>query len=177
MCDNLQLRCECDYLSHFDCGVIHSLPLDDVFLLLDGLSKWVTQSDLSKVLQGWVDGVTDGVIEHTLHPSHQHLQSLYHCHHLPKTQHLIRDKTTSTSKHVCTWWRHNWPPQEQTSPRLCSCIWWLSHTPQHCQGTPCWSTCRLDEPVSRSTVGKVRRFLKDVTRHKTNKTNHISIRE
>lgn len=148
---------------------VQSVPLDDIFLLLDGLSQWVTQSDLGKVLQGWVDGVTDGVIEHTLHPSHQHLQSLYHCHHLPKAQHFIRDKATSGSKHMCTWWSHNRPPQEQTSPRLCSCIWWLSRTPQHCQGNLCWSTCQLGEPVSRSTVGKVRKFLIDVARNKTSK--------
>lgn len=62
------------------------VPLDDIFLLLDGLPQRVTQSDLRKVLQSRVDGVTDGVIEHTLHASHQHLQPLYHCHHLPKTQ-------------------------------------------------------------------------------------------
>lgn len=28
-----------------------AIPLDNIFLLLDGLSQWVTQSDLSKVLQ------------------------------------------------------------------------------------------------------------------------------
>lgn len=58
------------------------LPLDDVFLLFDSVSKGVPQGDLGKVLQGRVDGVADGVIEHTLHASHQHLQSFYHCNHL-----------------------------------------------------------------------------------------------
>lgn len=58
------------------------LPLDDVFLLFDSVSKGVPQCDLGKVLQGRVDGVADGVIEHTLHASHQHLQSFYHCDHL-----------------------------------------------------------------------------------------------
>lgn len=60
------------------------LPLDDIFLLFDSLSKGVPQSDLGKVLQGRVDGVANGVIEHTLHTSHQHLQSFYHCYHLPQ---------------------------------------------------------------------------------------------
>lgn len=80
---------------------VWSIPLDDIFLLLDGLPQWVTQSDLSKVLQSWVDGVTDGVIEHTLHASHQHLQSLYHSDHLPKAQYLVRDKTGSGRLLVC----------------------------------------------------------------------------
>ncbi len=77
------------------------LPLDDVFLLLDGLPQRVTQGHLSKILQSWVDGVSDGVIEHTLHASHQHLQSLYHCHHLPTAQHSISNRSSRESnKHV-----------------------------------------------------------------------------
>lgn len=68
-------------------------PLDDIFLLLDGLSKGVSQSDLSKVLQGRVDGVADGVIEHALHASHQHLQSFDHCHHLPEISDLVGDRS------------------------------------------------------------------------------------
>lgn len=73
-------------------------------------------------------------------------------------------------------WSHNWPPQEQTSPRLCSCIWWRAHTPQRCQGTPCWSTCRLDEPVSRSTVGKVSEF-KRCDKTKKNKKSTPTINQ
>lgn len=69
------------------------LPLDDIFLLFDSLSKGVPQGDLGKVLQGRVDGVADGVIEHTLHTSHQHLQSFYHCYHLPDTNDLVNDKS------------------------------------------------------------------------------------
>lgn len=64
--------------------VVRVEPLDDIFLLLDSEAQRITQSDLSKVLQSWVDGVTDGVVEHALHASHQHLQSLYHCNHLWK---------------------------------------------------------------------------------------------
>lgn len=58
------------------------LPLDDVLLLLDGLAQRVAQRDLGEVLQRRVDGVTDGVVEHALHAAHQHLQPLYHGHHL-----------------------------------------------------------------------------------------------
>jgi len=75
-----------------------SVPLDDIFLLLDRLPQRVTQSNLREVLQRRVDGVTDGVIEHTLHASHQHLQSLYHSDHLPKAQQLINDGTGATLK-------------------------------------------------------------------------------
>lgn len=57
-------------------------PLDDVLLLLDGLAERVTQRHLREVLQGRVDGVADGVVEHALHAAHQHLQPLYHGHHL-----------------------------------------------------------------------------------------------
>lgn len=52
-------------------------------------------------------------------------------------------------------WSNYWPPPERTSPRLCSCISWLFRTPQHCQDTPCWSTCQLDEPASMNTVEDV----------------------
>lgn len=57
-------------------------PLDDVLLLLDGLSQWLSEGHLGKVLQGSVDSVPDGVIEHALHPAHQHLQAFDHGDHL-----------------------------------------------------------------------------------------------
>ena len=97
LCDNMQLRSQCDQLIS---TVVFSIPLDDIFLLLDSLSQWVTQSDLSEVLQSCVNGVTDGVIEHALHASHQHLQSLYHSNYLPKAQHSINDNSSSRSKYI-----------------------------------------------------------------------------
>lgn len=53
-------------------------PLDDILLLLNSLAQRVTQCDLGEVLQGGVDGVADGVVKHTFHTTHQHLQPLYH---------------------------------------------------------------------------------------------------
>lgn len=67
------------------------VPLDDVLLLLNGLPQRIPQGNLSKVLQRRIDGVTDGVVEHALHASHQHLQAFDHGHHLLKAEHLIRD--------------------------------------------------------------------------------------
>lgn len=59
-----------------------SVPLDHVLLLLDGLSQRISQSHLSKVLQGGVDGVTDGVVEDALHSTHENLQPFDHGDHL-----------------------------------------------------------------------------------------------
>lgn len=57
-------------------------PLDDVLLLLDGLSQRLSEGHLGKVLQCSVDSVPDGVIEYALHPAHQHLQAFDHGDHL-----------------------------------------------------------------------------------------------
>ena len=46
---------------------------DQVFAVLDGLAKRLSQVFLNKVLQLLVDVATDGVCEHRLHPGHQHL--------------------------------------------------------------------------------------------------------
>lgn len=52
-------------------------PLDDI-LLLDGLPEGLPEGDLREVLQRGVDSVPDGMVEHALHPAHQHLQAFDH---------------------------------------------------------------------------------------------------
>lgn len=76
------------------------IPLDDVLLLLDGMPQRLSQRHLREVLQHGVDGVSDGVIEHTLHPAHQHLQTLDHRHHLcNRVKHM---NTAAVSCYTCT---------------------------------------------------------------------------
>lgn len=71
-------------------------PLDHVLLLLDSLPQRVAQCDLGEVLQGGVDGVADGVVEHTLHTTHQHLQPLDHGNDLNPN----RSKASVTQNHT-----------------------------------------------------------------------------
>lgn len=57
---------------------LNFLPDEDVLLLAHSLSEWLSQGHLCKVLEGGVDGVPDGLIEHALHPAHQNLKTLDH---------------------------------------------------------------------------------------------------
>lgn len=58
--------------------VVYILPDEDVLLLAHSLSEWLSQDHLCKVLQGRVDCVPDGLVEHALHPAHQNLKTLDH---------------------------------------------------------------------------------------------------
>lgn len=61
-------------------------PDEDILFLAHSLPQGLTQCHLGEILQGRIDGVADGLVEDTLHPSHEHLQALDHGDHLVGTE-------------------------------------------------------------------------------------------
>lgn len=63
----------------------NDLPDKDILFLANCLAQRFPQCHLGKILQGCVDSVADGLVEDTLHPPHEHLQTLDHGNHLVGT--------------------------------------------------------------------------------------------
>lgn len=58
--------------------MLNFLPNEDILFFAHSLSEWLSQGHLCKVLEGRVDGVPDGLVEHALHPAHKNLKTLDH---------------------------------------------------------------------------------------------------
>lgn len=82
------------------------LPDEDVLLLAHRLSERLSQGHLCKILQGGVDGMSDGLVKHTLHPPHQNLKTLDHGDDLHQGKLLLAGVVVACSTFVllsCAW--------------------------------------------------------------------------
>lgn len=80
--------------------MVNISPNEDVLLLAHGLSERLSQGHLCKVLQGRVDGVPDGLVEDTLHPTHQNLKTLDHSDDLHQGKLLLAGVVVSCSAFI-----------------------------------------------------------------------------